>query len=129
MAWLIRDGDRGGVGGGGNERVMARQRAPTRKTEGTVDRRQNNQNVKLRQCPLAIAYQLVYHSIAVSAAVRSRVTRTMSIALVLSNNWIKRSPAFWAQLHLPALDLFWADLSAQHHLLISPGPQMKTSSW
>ena len=68
----------------------------------------------------------------------------------------KTSPTFWAQLHLPALDLFWALLRAQHHvsppdvawtriwlsnfflrvqltslLLISPGPAYDslTSSW
>ena len=39
---LIRDGDREG---GGGERVKARPRAPTRKTEEAVDRRQNNKNV------------------------------------------------------------------------------------
>ena len=31
----------GGGGGGGGERVKARPRAPTRKTEEAVDRRQN----------------------------------------------------------------------------------------
>ena len=35
-----------GGGGGVGERVTARPRAPTRKTEEAVDRRQNNQNVK-----------------------------------------------------------------------------------
>ena len=41
---LIRDGDgEGGEGGeGGGEGVKARPRAPTRKTEEAVDRRQNN---------------------------------------------------------------------------------------
>ena len=42
---LIRDGDLGvggGGGGEGGERVKARPRAPTRKTEKVVDRRQNN---------------------------------------------------------------------------------------
>ena len=41
---LIRDGD--GGGGEGGERVKARPRAPTRKTEEAVDRRQKNTNVK-----------------------------------------------------------------------------------
>ena len=41
----------------------------------------------------------------------------MSVALLLSNNWKKRSPTFRAQLHLPAHDLFWANrLRVQHHL-------------
>ena len=44
---LIRDGDWGwGGGGGGGERVKARPRAPTRKTEEAVDRRQNSGSVK-----------------------------------------------------------------------------------
>ena len=34
-----------GAGGGGGERVKARPRTPTRKTEEAVDRHQNNQNV------------------------------------------------------------------------------------
>ena len=52
---LIRDGngEKGGGEGEGGERVEARQRAPTRKTEEAVDRRQNNGSVKPvspRQC-------------------------------------------------------------------------------
>ena len=65
---------------------MARPRAPTRKTEKTVDHRQNNNYVKAVSRDLAIAQQLVYHANAVSTAVRSRVTRTMSAALLLGNN-------------------------------------------
>ena len=40
----------------------------------------------LRQCPLAIVQQLVYHAIAVPTAVRNRVTKTMSVAPLLGNN-------------------------------------------
>ena len=36
----------GGGGGGWGGRLKARPRAPTRKTEEVVDRRQNNKNVK-----------------------------------------------------------------------------------
>ena len=56
---FIRDGDKGE----GDERVKAQSQAPTRKTKNAVDRRQNNR--MLRQCPLAIAQQLVYHAITV----------------------------------------------------------------
>ena len=42
---LIRDGGGVVVGGGGDESVKARPRAPTRKTEEAVDRRQNNGSV------------------------------------------------------------------------------------
>ena len=54
----------------GSERVKARPRAQTRKTEEAVDRRQNNGSVKA--VSLAIAQRLVYYAIAVSTAVRSR---------------------------------------------------------
>ena len=40
----------------------------------------------LRRCPLAIAQWLVYCAIAVSTAVLDRVTKTMSVALLLMNN-------------------------------------------
>ena len=40
--------------------MKARSHAPTRKTKDAADRRQNNKNV--RQCPLAIAQQLVYYA-------------------------------------------------------------------
>ena len=58
--------------------------------QDAVDRRQNNK--VLRQCPLAIAQQLVHYAIAVSTAVRNRVTKTMSVALLLGNHRRKRSP-------------------------------------
>ena len=63
----------GGGGGGGNERLDRGYRP--KKTRETVDRRQNNGNVKAvspRHC-------------AATSALR-RVTRTMSIALLLRNN-------------------------------------------
>ena len=40
----------------------------------------------LRRCPLAIAQRLVHCAIAVSTAVLDRVTKTMSVALLLTNN-------------------------------------------
>ena len=40
----------------------------------------------LRRCPLAIAQRLVHCAIAVSTAVLDRVTKTMSIARLLTNN-------------------------------------------
>ena len=41
----------------------------------------------LRRCPLAIAQRLVHCAIAVSTAVLDRVTKTMSVAPLLTNNW------------------------------------------
>ena len=40
----------------------------------------------LRRCPLTSAQQLVHCTIAVSTAVLDRVTKTMSVALLLTNN-------------------------------------------
>ena len=42
--------------------------------------------VVLRRCPLAIAQRLVQCAIAVSTAVLDRVTKTVSVALLLTNN-------------------------------------------
>ena len=55
-----------------------------KKTGETVDRRQNNGSVKA--CPLAIAQRLVHCAIALSTAVLDRVTKTMSVAPLLTNN-------------------------------------------
>ena len=80
-----------------------------------MDRRENNR--MLRRCPLAIAQQLVYYAVAVSTAVRNRVTKTMSIALPAVEKQLRQKKSnFQAQLHLPALDLVWANLKVQLHL-------------
>ena len=107
--------------GGGREWRLDHEYHP-KKTGETMDRRQNNRSVK--ECPLAIAQRLVHCAIAVSTAVLGRVTRTMSVALLLRNNPKRkksnsRSPApppcSWSllgynlrvQLHLSVHDLTW----------------------
>ena len=79
--WPIRDGDRVGRGrrseGLTAETVQKRLERPWT-TARTME--------VLRQCPLAIAQQLVHCTIAVSTAVLDRVTKTMSVALLLTNN-------------------------------------------
>ena len=86
----------------------------------------------LRRCPLAIAQRLVHCAIAVSTAVLDRVTKTMSIAPLLTRNLDnskQKTSNLPAQLHLPTHDLFWAKFRVQLHLpplrsldlLISPG--------
>ena len=75
--WPIRDGD--GMGRGRQSERLDRGNRP-KKTGETVDRRQNS------RCPLAIAQRLVHCAIAVSAAVLDRVTKTMSVAPLLTNN-------------------------------------------
>ena len=64
--------------------MKARQRAPTRETEEAVGRRQNNQNVKAVSPRHCVATNVLRN--ALSNAMRSRVTRKMSVALLLSNN-------------------------------------------
>ena len=46
----------------------------------------------ISQCPPGIAQQLPYHAITVPTAMQNRVTKTMSVALPLGNNWRERSP-------------------------------------
>ena len=78
----------------------------------------------LRQCLLTVVQQLVYYAIAVSTAVWNRVTKTMSIALLLRNDWCKRSPTFKpssTSLLLVSSGLIWG-FSITSLLLISPEP-------
>ena len=79
--WPIRDGDRVGRGreseGSTVETVRKRPERPW-----TAARTME----VLRRRPLAIAQRLVHRAIAVSTAVLDRVTKTMSVALLLMNN-------------------------------------------
>ena len=91
----------------------------------------------LRRCPLAIAQRLVHCAIAVSTAVLDRVTKTMSVAPLLTNN-LDNSKQKTSNLLNPGPppythDLFWAKVRVQLHLpplrsldlLISPGTLIK----
>ena len=79
--WPIRDGGRVGRGrqseGSTAETVRKRPERPW-----TAARTME----VLRRCPFAIAQRLVHCAIAVSTAVLDRVTKTMSVALLLTNN-------------------------------------------
>ena len=79
--WPIRDGDRVGRGWQSEsstvETIRKRPERPWTATR-TME--------VLRQCPLAIAQWLVHCSVAVSTAVLDRVTKTMSVAPLLTNN-------------------------------------------
>ena len=78
----------------------------------------------LNQYLLTIVQHLVYYAVAVSTAVQNRATKTMSIALLLRNNWWKRSPTFKpssTSLLLISSGLTWAS-STTSLLLISHGP-------
>ena len=79
--WPIRDGDRvvRGQESEGSTAETARKR-PDR--PWTAARTME----VLRRCPLAIAQRLVHCAIALSTAVLDRVTKTMSVAPLLTNN-------------------------------------------
>ena len=79
--WPIRDGDRveRGRESEGSTAETARKR-PER--PWTAVRTME----VLRRCPLAIAQRLVHCAIVVSTAVLDRVTKTMSVAPLLTNN-------------------------------------------
>ena len=63
-------------------------------TADTAPKRPERTMEVLRRCPLAIAQRLVHCAIAVSTAVRGRVTRTMSAALLLTNNSKRKKSNF-----------------------------------
>ena len=117
----IRDGDEWGKGG---QKSETSKQAPTRKTEAAVDRRQNNK--MLRQCPSGVAQRPPHHAIAVPTAMQNRVTKTMSVAPPFGKQLRqkKSNSLSIAQLHLPALHLFWASFFLRVQLtsllLISP---------
>ena len=105
----------------GQKSETSRQ-APTQKTEAAVDRRQNNR--MLKQCPSGIAQRLPHHAIAVPTAMQNRVTKTISVAPPLGDNWSKRSPALKpssTSLLLISSGLTWGS-STTSLLLISPRP-------
>ena len=79
--WPIRDGDRVGKGAG----WLARPRKPPEKRPERPWTAARTMEV-LRRCPLAIAQRLVHCAIALSTAVLDRVTKTMSVAPLLTNN-------------------------------------------
>ena len=120
--WPIRDGDRVGRGweSEGSTAETARERLWTAARTKEV----------LRRCPLAIAQWLVHCAIAVSTAVLDRVTKTMSVAPLLTNNldnlkqktsnllspapppysWSLQSGQIWASSSTSHLLIFWSHL-------------------
>ena len=76
------------------------------------------------QQPPGIAQQLPYHAIAVSTAMQNRVTKTMSVALLLGYNWSKKGPTLKPS-STPMLLIssgLTCGSSTTSLLLISPGP-------
>ena len=79
--WPIRDGTEWG----GDERVKGSTAETARKRPERPWTAARTMEV-LRRCLLAIAQRLVHCAIALSTAVLDRVTKTMSVALLLTNN-------------------------------------------
>ena len=111
--------------------MKARPRKPPEK-----DRRDRGPPPEQRKCyggvPSPLPSDLCNAQLPFQLLCLGRVTKTMSVAPLLTNNLDNSStgsPAFLAQLHLPTRDLFWAKLRVQLHLppvrsldlLISPG--------
>ena len=93
VRWLIRDGD----GGEEDEKSKGSTLDTAQKRPDRLWTATRTMEV-LRRCPFAIAQQLVHCAIAVSTAVLGRVTRTMSVALLLRNNSKRKKSNF----HSPA---------------------------
>ena len=130
VRWPIRDGDRVGRGqqSEGSTAETAQKR-PDRVGRGQQSEGSTAETARkrlerpwtaartmevLRRCPLAIAQRLVHCAIAVSTAVLVKVTKTMSVALLLTNNLDNSKqkissllspapPLLRVQLHLPPL--------------------------
>ena len=102
------DGDRGGRGreSEGSSADTARKRPERPWTAARTKE-------MLRRCPLAIAQRLVHCAIAVSTA---ESQGQCPLHCCRGTTRSERSPTFAAQLHLPAQDLFWANLRVQLHL-------------
>ena len=106
--------------GKGRKKSETSKQAPTRKTKDAMDRRQNKK--KLWQCPSGIAQRPPHHAVAVPTAMNSHKDNFRSSAV--GKQLKQKKSNSQAQLHLPALDLFWANFFMRVRLtslLISPG--------
>ena len=73
-----------GTSGKGEEKSETSRQAATQKTKAAMDCHHNNK--MLWQGPPGIVQQLLYHAIAVPAAMQNRVTKTMSVAVLSGNS-------------------------------------------
>ena len=97
--WLIRNGDGRGRGGRKSEGSTADTARKRPERPWTAARTME----VLRRCPLAIAQRLIRSAIAVSTAVLGRVTKTMSIALLLGKPYLVIKPAFYKAVVAPKI--------------------------
>ena len=114
-----------GTGGKGTKEWRLNRGYRPKKTRETVDCRQNNGSVKAvspHHCPATCAL----HNYRFNCCAWAESQRQCPLHCCWATTRSERSPTFAAQLHLPAHDLFWANLKVQLHLppldlLISPG--------
>ena len=113
-----------GTGGEGDKRVKARpwiqpERPPPptpQKNPGeTVDHRQDNESVKA-VCPRHCAATSTLRNCCFNCRAWAESQRQCPLHCCWGTTRRERSPTFAAQLHLPAHDLFWANLKVQLHL-------------
>ena len=102
------------MGKGGKKSETLKQ-ASAWKTKAAVDRRQNNK--MLRQCLSGTAQRPPCHAVAVPTAMQNRVATLDNVRSSAVGKQLKQKKSnSQAQLHLPALDLFWANSRVRHHL-------------
>ena len=97
-----------GTSGKGGQKSETSRQAPTRKTEAAVDRRQKKQNVKAvsaRHCAATTAPRNCSRTCYIEQSLKDNIRRS-----VVGKQLKKKKSNSQAQLHFPALDLFWANL-------------------
>ena len=92
-----------------------KQHQPARKTKNAVDRRQNNKNVKAVSARHCTATSVLHKCCLNCCAEQSHKDNVRSSA-VEKQLTQKKSNSQAQRLHLPNLDLFWAEMRVQHHL-------------
>jgi len=103
-----------GQGRKGKRYSEGSRQAPTRKTKAAVDRRQNNKNVTAVSARHCAATSVLRNCCFNCCAEQSHKDNVRSSAF--EEQQMQNKSSFQAQLHLPTLDLFWANLGVQHHL-------------
>ena len=106
-----------GTGGGGGGRKSEGSTADTARKRPESPWTAARTVEVLRRCPLAIAQRLVHCATAVSTALLGQSHKdNVRCTAVEEQPEAKEVQLSQPQLHLPAHDLFWADLKVQLHL-------------
>ena len=103
-----------GTSGKEEEKSETSRQAATRKTKAAMHCHQNNK--MLWQGPPGIVQQLLHHAVAVPTAVQNKSPKDNVRSCAVWKQLKQKKSNSQAQLHLPALDLFWPNCWVQHHL-------------